>query len=135
MDAYLLYVEDDPLNREVMQIIIEMGLGFDADQLVMFDDSRDLLERIAALARRPTLIMLDINVKPHNGFAMLELIRADKHLNRVPVIALTAHNLADEIDALRAHGFDGAIAKPLSIQTFPNLLLRAINGESVWSFE
>ena len=34
---------------------------------------------------------------------------------------------------LRASGFDGAIAKPLGVETLPKLLERILNGETVWA--
>lgn len=125
-----LYVEDDALSREIMQMIMQMGLG--VKQLVMFEDSSNFMQRLSNLAETPDVIMLDIHVKPHDGFQMLAMLRADARYQHAKIIALTASVMNEEVDRLRQNGFDGAIAKPLSMQTFPDLLQRVINGESVW---
>jgi len=38
----------------------------------------------------------------------------------------------EEVSLLKSSGFDGAIAKPLNIEVFPDLIARIINGEQVW---
>ncbi len=125
-----LYVEDDPLSRQVMQMLVEMGLG--AKNLILFEDSSDFLARLQALSKKPDIFMLDIHVKPYDGFQMLEMIRSCPAYASTPVIALTASVMSEEVARLRECGFNGAIAKPLSLKTFPQLLERAVKGEHVW---
>lgn len=130
MEHHYLYVEDDPFSREVMRIIMENGIG--SGMLTIFEDSTDFLARLNALKTPPTIILLDIHVTPHDGFTMLKLLRAHPSLTPYKVVALTASVMSEEVAQLRQAGFDGAISKPLSIQTFPNLLQRIADGESVW---
>ncbi|MBE2269719.1 MAG: response regulator [Anaerolinea sp.] len=126
-----LYVEDDPLSSEVMRMMLEMGLGY--TDVTIFRTSDDFMSRLTALPRVPAVILLDIHVQPIDGFAMYHMIRSDEAYRCTRVIALTASVMSEEIERLRQSGFDGVIAKPLSIQTFPELMIRVINGESVWS--
>lgn len=126
-----LYVEDDPLSREVMQMIMENAM--EVQRLTMFEDSQGFVERLAALAEKPHLILLDIHMKPIDGFAMLRLIRENVGYKETKVVALTASVMNDEVDKLRASGFDGAIAKPLKLSSFPSLIERILNGEIVWN--
>jgi CheY-like chemotaxis protein len=125
-----LYVEDDLLSREIMQMMMQNLLGI--QKLTVFSDSTDFIERVRALAAKPDVILLDIHVKPHNGFEMLDMLRADPTLRSTKVIALTASVMNEEVQRLRTSGFDGAIGKPLSIQTFPALVTRIVKGETVW---
>jgi CheY-like chemotaxis protein len=125
-----LYVEDDPLSCEIMTLLMEMGLGINT--LTIFQDSEDFIERVKALPQRPDVFLIDIQVKPHNGFEMLRMLQADPDYRSVQVIALTASVMNEEVEKLRVSGFSGAIAKPLSIQTFPSLLKRILDGESIW---
>lgn len=125
-----LYVEDDPLSREVMQLLVKRVPGMAT--LAIFEDSRDFMARVNALNPAPDLIMLDIHVHPLDGFEMLRQLRADARFNRTRIIALTASVMNEEVSQLRTSGFDGAIAKPLSLQSFPSLIERIMNGESVW---
>lgn len=130
MEHYYLYVEDDPMSREVMRIIMEKGVG--SSNLILFEDSHQFMERVNVLAHIPTVILLDIHIQPYDGFQMLTMLRQSEKFAQSKIVALTAGVMNEEMEQLRTAGFDGAIAKPLSIQTFPNLLQRIINGESVW---
>lgn len=126
---HYLYVEDDPLSREVMQMIMEMALGIKT--LTVFDDSTNFMERLQGLTM-PHVIMLDIHMKPYNGFEVLDMIRQDPLYDTTTIIALTASVMNEEVAQLRERGFNGAIAKPLSIQVFPNLLHQILQGQAVW---
>lgn len=129
-DYSYLYVEDDSLSREVMEMILGTAMG--VERLTMFADSRNLLERVHQLNPTPDVVLLDIHVKPMDGFEMLEVLRADAHMESAKFIALTASVMNEEVDRLRSSGFDGAIAKPLSVQVFPDLITRILQGEAVW---
>ena len=127
--AYL-YVEDDPLSCEVMKMIMENAMG--VDHLTIFEDSTDFVPRLTSLDQKPDVFLLDIHVKPHNGFEMLEVLRGHPDYQQCKIIALTASVMNEEVEKLRQCGFDGAIGKPLSMQTFPELMTRILNGEVVW---
>jgi CheY-like chemotaxis protein len=125
-----LYVEDDPLSREVMQLLMENVLGL--NRLVIFEDSRDFMARLRALPNQPDVILLDVHVKPYDGFEMLQMLRLDLAYQQKQVIALTASVMSEEVRQLRESGFNGTIAKPLSVSTFPALVAQIMRGEAVW---
>lgn len=125
-----LYVEDDPRSRQVMNLIMSKALG--ARYFTVFEDSRDFEVRLQAINPPPTVILLDVHVKPYDGFAMLDMVRQVPELQQSKVIALTASVMNEEVQRLRARGFDGAIGKPLSVAIFPGLMERIVAGESVW---
>lgn len=129
-ENHYLYIEDDPMSREIMRIIIENGVG--SLNLTIFEDSKDFIGRVSRLENRPNIILLDIHVAPHDGFEMLKMLRQNEQFAHAKIIALTASVMNEEVEQLREAGFDGAIAKPLSIQTFPDLIQRVITGETVW---
>jgi CheY-like chemotaxis protein len=129
-DQAFLYVEDDAFSREIMQVIMNVAMG--VDRFIMFEDSTNFAERLKSLPVKPAVVLLDIQMKPHNGFEMLKILRADPDYQKAKVIALTASVMNEEVERLRLSGFDGAIAKPLSVFTFPNLLERITQGEAVW---
>lgn len=129
-DISFLYVEDDPRSRQVMELIMVKAMK--VQNLVIFENSADFIPRIKAGSRLPNIILLDIHVEPYDGFTMLRMIREDADLQRARVIALTASVMNEEVAAMRAKGFDGAISKPLSVSLFPGLIERIVAGESVW---
>lgn len=129
-DYNFLYVEDDPLSREIMKMMMENLMG--VSRLTLFEDSQQFLPRLQQIEKHPTVFLLDIHVRPYDGFEMLNILRQHPEFAESYVIALTASVMNEEVDRLRTSGFDGAIAKPLSVHTFPNLIERVLSGESVW---
>ncbi|HRQ42047.1 MAG TPA: response regulator [Chloroflexota bacterium] len=125
-----LYVEDDLRSRQVMELIITKAMK--ASNLVIFEDSANFTPRIKAATKQPDVFLLDIHIKPHDGFAMLRMIREGLDLQKARVIALTASVMNEEVEKMRARGFDGAISKPLSVSLFPGLMARIVAGEAVW---
>ena len=125
-----LYVEDDALSREIMNMILVGAMG--VKNLAVFQDSEDFMARVKALARKPDIILLDIHVNPCDGFEMLAMLRADPKYHATRIVAVTASVMSEEVERLRVCGFDGAIAKPLSVQVFPALMEQIINGENIW---
>jgi hypothetical protein len=47
-------------------------------------------------------------------------------------VALTASVMNEEVHKLREAGFHSVIAKPIDVDTFPDLLHRIVGGETVW---
>ena len=129
-DYAYLYVEDDPFSREIMQMLMENVM--DVRNLTIFDDSTNFIDHLKLLQPKPDVILLDIHVKPHSGFEMLKWVREDPAYQNSKVIALTASVMNEEVAKLRESGFDAAIAKPLSMQTFPDMIARVMSGETVW---
>jgi CheY-like chemotaxis protein len=127
---HYLYVEDDPLSREIMQITLREVMN--AHSIVIFEDSINFMERLGALPILPDFILLDIHMEPHTGLELLQMIRSDEIYRDVKIIALTASVMNEEVAVLRISGFDGAIAKPVDISVFPDLIQRIIDGESIW---
>lgn len=129
-EPVFLYVENDDLSREVMKALLTRGLGY--QQVVIMETSADFENQLANLAAKPSVIFLDIHMEPLDGFDMLRLIHANADYDAIPVVALTASVMNEEVRKLRECGFDGVIAKPIDYDTFPQALERILNGEQVW---
>lgn len=129
-DEIFLYVENDELSREVMKTLLTRGLGY--QQPIIFESSTDFQIHLTQLNPKPNVIFLDIHMEPIDGFEMLNIIQNNPEYSTIPVIALTASVMNEEIRKLRECGFDGVIAKPIDYDTFPGILKRILQGESVW---
>ncbi|MBZ0318545.1 MAG: response regulator [Anaerolineae bacterium] len=127
----ILYVEDDLRNRRVMELLLKGTM--DLPHVYLFEDSRDFVSRATALDPKPTIVLLDIHVPPHNGFEMLTMLRDLPQYKGIPIVALTASVMNEEVEKLRTAGFDSIIAKPIDIDTFPSLLDRVLTGERIWN--
>jgi len=128
--ANFLYVEDDESNRKVMQLLMQKAVH--PQSLTIFENSTNFMERVKALPHSLDVALLDIHVQPHNGFEMLQMLRADPKYQKTKVIALTASVTNEEVERLRSAGFDGGVGKPLRVLTFPGLLSRILKGETIW---
>lgn len=129
-DTHFLYVEDDPLSIEVMTIT--MTTVMNVPNYHVFEHTENFMARLQQLPQKPHVFMLDIHMNPLNGFDLLQMIRNTPAYDTSIIIALTASVMSEEVNKLQESGFDGAISKPLDIESFPNLLQRVVNGESVW---
>jgi CheY-like chemotaxis protein len=125
-----LYVEDDFASRQVLKVLITRILGY--EHLVIFENSADFMTRLRGLERKPTIAFLDIQMRPHNGFELLNMLRQDPDYAHMTVIAMTANVMSSDVEQLKASGFDGLIGKPIDNDIFPQLVTRILAGESVW---
>jgi CheY-like chemotaxis protein len=127
-NSIVLYVEDEPRSRKVMQMITsDMGVS-----VTMFEDSTDFLERAIALDPKPNVIFLDIHVKPYTGFEMLAMLKKSEQFNDIPIVAMTASVMNEEVQQLKEAGFHSCLAKPLDMDVFPEVFNRIVRGEKVW---
>ncbi len=129
-DPSILYVEDDANSRKVMRMLLKGRMKL--SNVVLFEDSENFVERVKALDPRPDIVFLDIHVKPHSGFEMLKFLRDLPEFEEVPVVALTASVMNEEVHTLKVAGFSSCLAKPVDADTFPELMNRILEGEILW---
>jgi two-component system cell cycle response regulator DivK len=126
----VLYVEDDPGSRQVMTIVERSYPGY--MRPVVLPDSSNFEQYLLHMNPSPDVILLDIHVKPLTGFEMFHIIRSHAQFDHVPVMALTASVMNEEVVLLQQTGFQGVLSKPLDIDAFPGVVDRVMGGESVW---
>lgn len=103
----LLYVDDDPDIRE----IVELSLGLDGSIKVCTSAGGEhALETMRDL--RPDLVVLDVMMPGMDGPAILQRMRADPELMTIPVIFMTAKADPREVAHFRGLSAIGVIAKP-----------------------
>ncbi len=120
----VLYVEDNPANRAlVSDIIRQWRPNLD---LVCEGCAEEGLQ--AALSQHPDLILMDINLPGLSGLDALELLREFDDLRDIPVIAVSADAMPDQIEKSLQAGFLNYVTKPLNIEQFLAALDHALNG-------
>ncbi|MBN1310076.1 MAG: response regulator, partial [Anaerolineae bacterium] len=102
-DTSFLYIEDDLLSREVIRIALEDIMKY--EKVWIFETSDNFLERIKGLENVPDIILLDIHMRPLDGFAMLKMLRKNDAFSASRVIALTASVMHEEVAMLKQSGF------------------------------
>ena len=122
----LLYVEDNPANLKLMESIVARRPGM---RLLCALTGTKGIEM--ALASRPDVILMDINLPDSSGFKALEILRADAATARIPVIALTGNALALNIETGLAAGFFRYLTKPIVFAEFTHALDEALDLRAV----
>ena len=105
---HVLIVDDQELNRDILGVILEEDY-----ELIYAANGR---EAISIMRERPediSIVLLDLMMPIMNGFEVLETMRDDPELRRIPIIVLTADKTA-ELRALQLGAAD-FITKPFDM--------------------
>jgi two-component system cell cycle response regulator DivK len=82
------------------------------------------------------LVILDLMLSHgRTGFEVFDEIRKSPALKSVPIVAVSAMDPSIALPKVRAQGFSGFIAKPISFELFPQQIAALIAGEEVWYAE
>ena len=112
----VLVVEDEYVNRQLLGHI--MSEEYD----VMYaQNGKEALEIIREHQEMLSLILLDLMMPEMTGFELMEIIREDDRLKRIPIIVLTSEEDA-EVQCLRLGAVD-FIKKPY---TMPEVILARV---------
>ena len=115
----LLYVEDNPANRDLVTHVIA---DFRPElRLLLAHDAEQGLA-IAYGVSRPDLILLDLNLPGMSGEAALAQLRANPRTAAVPVIILSGDATTSSREKLLAAGACAYLTKPFRVQNFLVLL-------------
>ena len=122
--AVILLVEDDPEDQKLTRRALRQSKL--RNNLFVVDDGEQALDYLyqqgefadSESAPRPDLILLDLNVPKLDGRAVLEKIKQDPNLRRIPVVILTTSS--QEEDILRSYdlGVNSYITKPVRMDGF-----------------
>jgi two-component system, cell cycle response regulator DivK len=116
MNSTILVVEDNPDNMRLFAWTLE-------DEGYNFQGVGSAEEALHLLEQRPfDLVLMDISLPGMDGKEATRRIRANPRLARIPVIAVTAHAIKGEDDAILASGVDALVTKPID----ETVLLRTI---------
>lgn len=107
----LLYIEDNPSNLELMKEVIG-----EIEEMDFMDALTGELGLIAARTYRPDIILLDINLPKMNGFEVFEQLKKWDETKNIPVIALSANAMPQDIKKALKLGFDSYLTKPIDIK-------------------
>lgn len=78
-------------------------------------------------AKKPDLILLDINLPIYNGHEVLKQIKQDTNLKKIPVIMLTTSAFANDINQAYDNNCNSYVKKPLDMDEFIEAILKIEN--------
>lgn len=113
--AKILLIEDNEMNRDMLARRLERRghtilLAFDGAEGVHL-----------AQTINPDLILMDLSLPVLDGWEATKQLKQSPHTCAIPIIALTAHALADDRQKSLAVGCDEYETKPID---FPRLLAK-----------
>jgi CheY-like chemotaxis protein len=122
--ALILLVEDDPEDQELTRRALRASKL--RNRLVAVNDGEEALDYLYRrgpyadpyASPRPDLILLDLNMPKVDGRAVLERVKQDPELRRIPVVVLTTSS--QEEDILRSYdlGVNSYVTKPVRMEGF-----------------
>ena len=115
----ILLIEDNPDDFEATGRSFEKaGVENPLHWCSSGQDGLDYLQQRGKYAEtagveRPALILLDLNMAGLDGRALLEIVKQDQELRRIPVVILTTSTDARDIDRCYELGASTYIQKPV----------------------
>jgi len=108
--ARILVVEDDADNQE----LVIRFLKHEGHEVLHAPDG--LAGVRAAQEHLPELILMDLGLPVLDGWEASQLIRKNSATAQIPIIALTAHALSEEVTRALESGIDDYELKPVVYQ-------------------
>lgn len=119
----VLVVEDNSINRLIVTNILENS----GAQVYLVDNG---LECIQTVKLEPfDIILMDIHMPIMDGVEATQIIRndSDETIANIPIIALTANVMKDDITRYLSIGMNAHVAKPIKTQKLRETIIRCLN--------
>lgn len=118
----ILYIEDHQTNVQLVAEILTTVEG------VMLDSATTAREGLQiAKQRKFDLILLDLHLPDANGFDVLDHLKADSETKKIPVIAVSANAMKEDINWALTKGFDEYVTKPIDVPSFLSVITKYLN--------
>lgn len=114
----VMLVEDNEMNRDMLSRRLERK----GHEVLLAVDGQQALD--TAVAQKPDLILMDMSLPVLDGWEATRRLKADEQTKAIPVIALTAHAMAEDEKKAREAGCDDYDTKPVELPR----LLEKIDG-------
>ena len=116
----ILYVEDNEMNRKIVRALLK-GTTY---KLVEAHDGEAGVAK--ALAERPGLILMDIQLPKISGMEATRQLRAAAATANTPIIAITSFALSGDEQKAKEAGATAYLAKPYSPFDLLNLIRKLL---------
>ena len=107
--AKILLVEDNEMNRDMLSRRLERR----GHQVTIAADGQQALD--IAASDKPDLILMDMSLPILSGWEATQKLKASEATRTIPVIALTAHAMAEDEKRARESGCDDYDTKPIEL--------------------
>lgn len=132
---HVLLVEDNPAHARLIRAHLEEFIGLTIEWVQRGEEAIDLLLPPAGEARRhlPDLILLDLKLPGMNGPEVLQRLRAEERLRRIPVVVLTTSRESEDMDRAYACGANSYLVKSADFAGMQEMLHHAVAFWCEWN--
>lgn len=121
----VLVVEDFEDNRFLMRRLLEMS-GYGVLEATNGEEAVLIAER-----ERPDLVLMDLSLPLLDGLAATRKIRKCEGLNKIPIIAVSAHDTSDFHTEAMAAGCNGYVTKPIDFDQLELVINKLLDGKAI----
>ena len=107
--AKILLVEDNEMNRDMLSRRLERK----SHQILIAIDGQEGIAK--ARSERPDLILMDMSLPVIDGWEATRQLKSADDTKGIPIIALTAHAMAEDERRAREAGCDDFDTKPIEL--------------------
>ena len=120
-------IDNDPSDIALVERALDQS-GSGVELAVLDEDGLSpSLDALAAGAKAPTLVLLDLKLDHSGGLAHLRALRAHEHACWVPVVVWSSSDDPGDIAAAYAAGTNGYLRKPVRYDDFAALVTTAVH--------
>jgi CheY-like chemotaxis protein len=120
----VLLVEDNEMNRDMLS----RRLTRNGYEVVMAVDGQQAVDM--ASSENPAVILMDMSLPVIDGWEATRQVKANPQTKGIPLIALTAHAMAEDEAKARAAGCDDFDTKPVDIQRLVGKINALVDGKA-----
>lgn len=121
--ARVLLVDDNTINRQIGQELLES----ESINVVTAINGK---EAVLAVNQHPfDAVLMDIQMQDMDGYEATRLIRSDSRHKDLPIIAMTAHALQEDLEKCIRSGMNDTITKPIHVKRLFSTLARWIKPD------
>ncbi len=124
-DATVLVVEDDPLNRKLIEELVA-DTRLQIITAVNAEDGVDL-----ALEHLPDAIVMDIHLPGMSGYDAIQQLKNDDRTDSIPIIVISAGALRQEQEKALSLGAKAFVGKPVQRRTLMQALAECLPHDTV----
>ena len=105
----ILIVEDNEMNRDMLSRRL-LKKGF---EIIIAVDGAEGVEK--TINEKPDLVLMDMSLPVMDGWEATKNLKANNETAKIPIIALTAHAMAQDKEKALAAGCDEYDTKPIDL--------------------
>lgn len=117
----LLYVEDNPANRQLVKSILRKKTNYN-----LIEAETGELGIQKAIEMKPHCILMDINLPDMTGFDALKRLKGNDITAQIPVVAVSGRVESIDIQKGLEAGFVEYIEKPLNVAVFRRVVAEVL---------